>query len=220
MLKILLVAATKQEVLALINYYKIDVNEGEGLFTSISNPNISLLITGVGMVNTAFFLGSISNKVFDCIINIGICGAFSRYLQLGEVVNIVSDKLSEMGAEDGDTFIKYEELNLGGSADFISNTNLDSKQLNNLKKVSGITVNKIHGNDNSISKIKKTFNPDVESMEGAAFFRACSSFSKNYFQIRSISNYVEKRDKTKWNIPLAITNLNEYIINLITELNA
>jgi futalosine hydrolase len=172
------------------------------------------------MVNTAFFLGSISNKVFDCIINIGICGAFSRDLQLGEVVNIVSDKLSEMGAEDGDTFIKYEELNLGGSADFTSNTNLNSKQLNNLKKVSAITVNKIHGNDNSISEIKKIFSPDVESMEGAAFFRACSTLSKNYFQIRSISNYVEKRDKTKWNIPIAITNLNEYIIKLITELNA
>jgi futalosine hydrolase len=219
MLKILLVAATKHEVLPLINYYKIDVNEEEGLFTSISNSNISLLLTGVGMVNTAFFLGSISNKVFDCIINIGICGAFSRDLQLGEVVNIVSDKLSEMGAEDGDTFIKYEELNLGGSADFTSNTNLNSKQLNNLKKVSAITVNKIHGNDNSISEIKKIFSPDVESMEGAAFFRACSTFSKNYFQIRSISNYVEKRDKTKWNIPLAISNLNEYIIKLITELN-
>lgn len=219
MLKILLVAATKQEVLPIINYYDINVTNEEGLFTSKNNPNTCLLLTGVGMVNTAFFLGSLSHSRFDCIINVGVCGAFNKELQLGEVVNIVSDKLSEMGAEDGDTFIKYEDLNLGGSADFKSKTNLNNTLLNNLKKVSGITVNKIHGNKDSIADISNLYKPDVESMEGAAFFRACSTFSKNYFQIRSISNYVEKRDKTKWNIPLAITNLNECIILLIAELN-
>jgi futalosine hydrolase len=219
MLKILLVAATKHEVLPLINYYNINVNAEVGLFACKNKPNISLLLTGVGMVNTAFFMGSVSHHMFDCVINVGICGAFSRELELGEVVNIVSDKLSEMGAEDGDTFIKYEDLNLGGSADFKSNTNLTGTLLNDLKNVSGITVNKIHGNKDSIANVCNLYKPDVESMEGAAFFRACSAFSENYFQIRSISNYVEKRDKTKWNIPLAISNLNEYIIKLITELN-
>ncbi len=219
MLKILLVAATKQEVLPFINYFDINVTNGEGLFTSKNNANTCLLLTGVGMVNTAFFLGSVSHSRFDCIINVGICGAFNKELQLGEVVNIVSDKLSEMGAEDGETFIKYEDLNLGGSADFKSKTNFNSAQFNSLKKVSGITVNKIHGNKDSIATVSNLYKPDVESMEGAAFFRACSAFSENYFQIRSISNYVEKRDKTKWNIPLAISNLNEYIIKLITELN-
>jgi futalosine hydrolase len=55
-------------------------------------------------------------------------------------------------------------------------------------------------------------------MEGAAFFAGCIDFEADYIQIRAISNYVEKRDKSKWNLPLAIQNLNNELIQLITQL--
>ena len=51
-------------------------------------------------------------------------------------------------------------------------------------------------------------------MEGAAFLASCGH-AKHYTQIRAISNYVEKRDKSKWNMPLAIKNLNDFLINFI-----
>ena len=69
----------------------------------------------------------------------------------------------------------------------------------------------------SIELAKKLFSPNVESMEGAAFFAACKGLS-NFTQIRSVSNYVEKRDKSKWQIQLAITNLNRKMLNVLTEL--
>ncbi len=217
--KILIVSATKYEIEILLSIFKINVNNETGLFISNKFPlDISVLITGVGMVNTAFLMGKYSNHNFDFTINFGVCGAFNRNLKIGEVVNVTNDRLSEMGAEDGENFIKYDELKLGGTNVFECLIKTENVTLNNLKKVSGITVNTVHGKDESIKKTTQQFNPDVESMEGAAFFRSCSGLSTNHLQIRAISNYVEKRDKSKWNMPLAINNLNETAIKIIYEL--
>ena len=87
-----------------------------------------------------------------------------------------------------------------------------------MKKVKSITVNTVHGNKKSIAQIIKRLNPDIENMEGAAVFKVCNFFNTTCIQLRSISNYVEKRNKKKWNIPLAIQNLNfevERIISLL-----
>ena len=45
-------------------------------------------------------------------------------------------------------------------------------------------------------------------MEGAACMMVCNNLGFEFFQIRAISNYVEERSKEKWNISLAIKNLN------------
>ena len=37
-------------------------------------------------------------------------------------------------------------------------------------------------------------------MEGAAFFYVCLKEKVNFFQIRAISNFVEKRNKKNWEI--------------------
>ncbi|MCE3227595.1 MAG: mqnB [Bacteroidetes bacterium] len=218
--KFLIVAATKFEVQPLLDHFKILSLENEGLFRATSGVDISVTVTGVGMVNTAFAMGKLSGQTFDHLINIGICGAFDRELKQGEIVNVVSDTLSEMGAEDGNEFINYEDMKLGGTNTYRSFIEKDNGLLDSLKKVKGITVNKVHGNEESISKVKNTYNPQVESMEGAAFFRGCQGHSGNYYQLRAISNYVEKRDKSKWNIPVAIKNINEFVIKLITELDS
>jgi len=217
--KFLIVSATKSEVQPLLEHYKFSVYGNEGIFSTDSGPDLSVLIAGVGMVNTAFALGRYSHNMFDYIINVGVCGAINRDLKLGQVVNVVSDTLSEMGAENDKEFIKYANLNLGGTNEYYNQVDFKYEPLENLHKVSGITVNTIHGNEESISKVKTLFSADVESMEGAAFFRGCQRLSENYFQVRAVSNYVEKRDKSKWDIPLAIKNVNEFAIKLIDDLH-
>ena len=51
-------------------------------------------------------------------------------------------------------------------------------------------------------------------MEGAAFFQVCEKFNIPCLQIRSVSNKVEKRDLQKWDIDLAVKNLNEEVEKL------
>lgn len=93
-----------------------------------------------------------------------------------------------------------------------------SGTLKNLPPVSGITVNTVHGNSDSIKKVVRRFHPDIETMEGAAFFYACSQQKIPCLQIRAVSNYVAMRNKSAWNIPLAVKNLNETVIKILDEI--
>ena len=87
-----------------------------------------------------------------------------------------------------------------------------------MPKVKAISVNTTHGDDESIKKVKGLFNPQVESMEGAAFFYACLLEGITCAQVRSISNRVEKRNKDNWNIPLAVKNLCATTLKIINTL--
>jgi futalosine hydrolase len=215
----LVVSATRTEVEPLLSYFSITVNEDAGLFTRAVDPeNVAVLITGVGMVNTAYMLGKYSEKDFDYVINAGVCGAFDRSLKQGDVVCIQSDVLSEMGAEDDDKFILYHDLNLGGTNVYKAKSERFEKAVGALRKVSAVTVNKVHGNEASIEKAMELYHPQVESMEGAAFFRGCEAWA-NYIQLRAVSNYVEKRDKSKWRMKEAIENLNKELIRIIEGLS-
>jgi futalosine hydrolase len=89
-----------------------------------------------------------------------------------------------------------------------------------LKQGEGITVNKVHGSTESIEKIKKLHpNSLVESMEGAAVFYAADKMTIPVIEIRGISNYVERRNRATWNIPLAIMNSNKALIKTLEYLN-
>lgn len=216
-MNILVVSATEFEVKPLFGFLGIAIPT-----IGINNANIDfedkeiqVLITGVGMVNTALMLGKHLKNDYDLIINVGVCGAFDKQLELGELVHITEDILSELGAEDGEGFLTYNQMNLPGEHIYKGIYKDSYLMIELLKKVKGITVNTVHGNDVSIEKVKQLYHPDVESMEGAAFFAACLGMNGNCIQIRAISNYVEKRDKEKWQMPLAIKNLNDFLITFI-----
>ncbi len=171
---------------------------------------IDYLETGVGMVATAFTLGKcFAQQQFDLAINVGIAGAFDRTLQLGETVEVESDQFSELGAEEGSRLLNLKQMGLDYPEFYSQNGELKARHqfTHDLKKVKGITVNTVHGRSTSIEKIIQELNPQVESMEGAAFFHACLSQGLNCIQLRGLSNYVEKRDRSQWNIPLALDNL-------------
>jgi len=216
--KILIVAATAFEIDTVLKTFKIETDTSCGLYAG--SHNVSALITGVGMVNTAYYLGRHSHAEFDIIINAGICGAVNLSLKIGEVVDVVSDTLSELGAENDADFISFKDLNLGGTSLYLPKNTSNMATLKSLKKVNAITVNKVHGNTESIKKMIALHNPDIETMEGAAFFRGTEHMQAKCLQIRSVSNYVQKRDKSKWNVPLAIRNLNNFVIQLIKTINS
>ena len=209
-MKILVVAATLSEIAELHQHF----NRPPATFTS--TPGFDLLVTGVGMTATAYALGKHLSANYDLVLNLGIAGCFDHSVPLGAVLNINRDEFSELGAEDGDVFRSIDELGFGKSK-FESNCTSGVKMLNNLPKVHGITVNTVHGQQQHIAEIKKRLNPITESMEGAAVFYACEQAAVPCLQIRSISNYVEERNKAAWNIGLAIKNLNNWAIEFLTN---
>lgn len=203
MMQILIVAATQPEIQPLIDHFGAE-------------KPFDILITGVGMVATAFAMGSL--KKYGLVLNLGIAGSFDREIALGDVVEVIEDRLSELGAEDGDQFIPIEVLGFGGSIYTATAQLSDYIETFDLRKATSITVNTVHGDDNTISLIKARLNPQLESMEGAAFLYACRQLAIPGIQIRAVSNYVEKRNRDSWKIGIAVKNLNKFAIRFIEEL--
>ncbi len=217
-MKIIIVSATKFEIQPLLNAMdEVTYTSEHFIQSNFKKHKIDFLIAGVGMVATAFYCAKKINNNYDIALNIGICGSFNKNLELGTVVNIYEDCFSELGAEDGELFLNLEDLKLNGISKIKNKNEFKNNLLNELPKVNGITVNTTHGNESSIEKTVEQFHPTVESMEGAAFMFACEIEKIRYAQIRSVSNYVERRNKNAWNIPLAIKNLNTKLLDIINE---
>jgi len=203
------VAATFFEVESL----KFKVESGA---LNFQPSTLNFLITGAGMVATAFAMGKhLAVNSYDMAINIGIAGSFSKDIALGDVVEIVEDTFAELGAEDDEDFITIDKLGFGESS---FRSTYPVPQHFHIKKANAITVNTVHGNEASIRKISGRINAEIESMEGAAFFYACREAGLPCMQIRAVSNYVEKRNRDAWQIGLAIKNLDKFAVEFLKEL--
>ncbi len=207
-MKTLLVAATEAEIAP---FLKSD---------NYKDSSIDLLISGLGITFTTFELTQhLMQKKYDLVINVGIAGSFSQKYPIGTVVQVTEEQFADLAyetQEDYETFFESPFLDANTfpfkNGKLLSEIRLPfTKTLNSLPKVKGITVNKVHGQAESISIVQKKFDPDVESMEGAAVFYVCKQLSIPVLQIRSVSNFVEPRNKENWNIPLAINRLNKFL---------
>ena len=219
-MKILVVAATVQEIEPLVNTCQLPVIQRQ----SILNGNNSIqpcnaLITGVGMVATAFALGNhLANHTYDLAINLGIAGSFDRSIALGDVVEITQDTFTELGAEDDDQFITLDSLGFGKTTYATTARLSDYSTELKAQQATGATVNTVHGTESSIITLQRRATPEIESMEGAAFFYACQQAGVPALQIRAVSNYVEKRNRDAWKIGLAVNNLNNFAAKLLRNL--
>lgn len=207
-MKTLLVAATKAELTDVFTHFNLP-NEN-----FVQQAEFDILITGVGITATAFALGKHLNNDYNLVLNVGIAGSFDKQITLGSLVNIEEDNFADLGAEDHDSFLTLEDLGFG-KITYQAAYKETNPKIAQLQKVKGITVNKTHGNSKSIANIQQKFNPTTESMEGAAVFYACAANHLPCLQVRSISNYVTARDKSTWEIELAIKNLNLWVIDFI-----
>jgi futalosine hydrolase len=200
-MKILLVSATDAEV------------------AQLGDLSTDILVTGVGMVATAAWCARrLAEQRYDVALNVGLCGSFDPGLPPGTVVHVVSDRIAELGAEDGDAFIRFEDMQLPGGCAFANHAPPRSAALDSLPRVSGITVNTVHGADRSIAAVVARFAPQVESMEGAAFMYACGIHRMPYAQVRAVSNIVERRNRAAWRLSDAVANLSTSVRAILKSL--
>ena len=203
-MRTLVIAATHAEVQPLLTYFQLDGK------TKTTFGDFEVCISGVGIAATCFALGRKLHGQYSQVINLGIAGAFDRSLALGSVVNITKDIFSELGAENNQEFLSLSSMGFGA-------VEFSGLHLNSLPSVQGITVNKVHGNASSIADVVARLHPQTESMEGAAALYCCQMDKVSCLQVRAISNYVEARATERWNVPLAIHNLNDWAITHLTE---
>ena len=200
---ILVVAATELEVPRLAPHDR-------------DGHRVDVLITGVGMVATAARCSqALARTQVDLALNFGVCGSFDRSIALGTVVHVTSDRIADLGVEDGDRFISLQELGFTQQDELVNLAPPVNPILAALPRVRGITVNTAHGAERSIARVVSRFDPQVESMEGAAFAYACAINDVPYAQVRAVSNVVERRNREAWRLDLAIRNLHDCAVKIL-----
>jgi futalosine hydrolase len=214
-LRILFVTSTGAEAESLKRLPGIKTASGG---FSFGNSEISVLVTGVGSVATSWALTKwiAAENLPELAINAGIAGSFRDQIGIGEVVIPVSDRFADAGIETREGFMTLAEAGLEDPNSFPfkngiikSDNAFVNSALKMLKPVNAITVNTASGTASTIERLKKKYDPDIETMEGATFFYICSEEKIPFLAFRAISNMVEPRDRSKWNISLALGNLSE-----------
>lgn len=204
-MKILICTATEIEVDK--NCLKEIQNSGK--------HQVEWLVTGMGALATTHQL---TKKIIpakpDLIINAGIAGSFKKDLPIGEVVLVNEDIFADMGFNDISAFNHIS--NIDHQQDWIKNEYFNSLHL---KHVKGITVNTVTGSEMCVSELKRLYKPDIETMESYVYFYICHNENIPFIALRAISNEVGVRNKTYWNIPLAVHNLWLTLRNILNQIH-
>jgi futalosine hydrolase len=181
--------------------------------------------SGVGMLASAFSLTKlVMEDKPDLLLQIGMAGCFDNSVQLGKVVLVENEIAGDLGVEeDGkwrDVFnMKLERSNYPPfEKRLLPNPHLQKLNLLKLRAVTGLTVNEITTRKERIKQLVKKYNPTTESMEGAALHYVCRSMNIPFLQMRTISNYVGERDKSKWMMKEALDNLNQTLLKYVDKL--
>lgn len=213
----LLVAATAKEIAPFLGHYR----QNKLLREDVS---IDVLITGIGLTASAYTLTKqLQLKRPDLIIQAGVAGCFDKNIPLGAVVAIKQDAIADQGVIELNNLKTLFDLKLVPHNQFpfskgwLVNTS-DILKKTKLKKVKGISVNQATTSKPVIKLYRHHFQPVAESMEGAALHYVCLMENIPFLQVRSVSNYIGERNKKKWEMKKAISNLNDELMRLTESL--
>ena len=205
-MKLLIVAATEFEIAPFIS-------------TKIA---ADILITGVGSPACIYTLTKRLQQIkYDFVIQAGIAGTFKNSFTLAQTFFIKTDVFADLGIYEMDRFFTLFEKSFadpntvpyknGWLENLIKNTF-------NVSTANSITVNTVTDNLVQTSLFTKKYDPDLESMEGAAFHYVCIQENVPFLQVRSVSNFVGERVKTNWKMKESIENLNHHLSRIVLEL--
>jgi len=191
-------------------------------FSVDTEHTVSVLVSGIGGFATMYNVTKYCcEQRPDFVIHAGICGTFDKTLEIGETVNVMIDHFADFGVfEEGKWKTGFEmKLISSHKSPFTEGelvaTNTD---VASFPKVIGVTSQTISSLPEQISMLEKKFHPAVETMEGAYVHYVCIKEDIPFIQLRTVSNTVGERDKSRWNIALAVENLHRAIAEVIENL--
>jgi futalosine hydrolase len=207
-MQLLLVAATEMEIAPLLG----------------QNISADFLITGVGSPASIYKLvKALQQKQYDLVIQAGIAGTFSGADTLGETVLVEKDLFGDLGILENKQLNTLFDAGLARIDEFpwqngwLPNSN-EVLHHSRLRKVRAVTVNTVSDDLHLAGLYIQKYNAEIETMEGAALHYVCLRENIPFLQIRSLSNLVGERDKSKWEMKKAIQHLNEELGSLLKQI--
>lgn len=208
-MQILLVAATELEIAPFVK----------------DNPFVDILITGVGIHATTYHLTKKIHQLnYDMIIQAGIAGTIDKQIKAAKVFAIETDRFSDIGIIEKNEIKSLFDANLAEeNAHPFWQGGLHNKtpflQDCGLEICDALTVNLVSDDSRQSLSQGKRYNAMLETMEGAAFHYVCLQEEVPFLQIRSVSNTVGERDKSKWYLEKSIETLCNELKRLFNELH-
>jgi futalosine hydrolase len=195
---------------------EIDTKSFKSPFFHLTD-DVDVAVLDVGILPFTVALTSLFSKNYwTVVIQVGIAGAYmNRGLCIGDVVRVDTEILGDQGFEKVDgSFqswpLKENQEPISFSA---SDLSFSPPEIRMLKGVRGLTVNTCTGTSKTAENRCRSFNVDVESMEGASFLALAPLLNFKAYEVRAISNYVSDRNKSDWRIDDALAHLRTKIIN-------
>ena len=220
---------------------KNENNSGDGVTSLPHNDGMAfwLIITGVGTINAAH---AVTQAIEQCkpdrIIQMGIGGAFeSTGIDVGDLAVATSDTDIHVGVEKRSyphgplPFDLVEGLPETRHGRFHFDPALCGKTHEILiryahesprpapRVIQGdfITVSTLTVTPERVKALETAFSPCMESMEGSAVAQVAALYKIPLIQIRAASNRVGIRDKSQWNIPLAVRRVCDAVMEFASS---
>lgn len=204
----------------------------------IFDQNIALLEAGVGAVNTAHALTSVlDSKPPVCVVQVGIGGAYpDSGLSVGDIAIATEEVYGDLGIVLPNRYAFADEIGIpivpGDTPRF--NVMPVDDQLSEAAAAAAdrvaaetgcrakagrfLTLQQCTGCSTLAAELEQRFGAICENMEGAAAAHVCALYRIPFFEIRGISNIVEDRDTSKWDIPTASSRAQAAILNFFKSL--
>jgi futalosine hydrolase len=233
---IIVVASTTMELALLLEQSAAVPIRGIGRLTAfvgeICGREIILALTGIGKVNASWALTVLLERFSpELVINTGCGGAYQgKGLAVGDLAIAASETFADEGVQ---TLAGWRGLELIGIALFkggggeIFNTFPLSQELaaqalacavqHGFAAVVGpfLTVSTCSGSTAYADQLLRRYSGICENMEGAALAQVALIYDVLLLEVRAISNMVEDRDLTLWELKLAATRAQEFILTYL-----
>lgn len=220
---ILLVTATVKEMKSAIGgIMKLPpLTQGKPLAVDLGGRSALLLVTGIGVVNTAFALGqalAVNNP--GIVVLAGVAGTFDPLnFPVGSSCMVSTEIWPEYGLKTGDKVdpkgIGFSLAEINGEAvwdrvGMLSGESLGNSGLDRLAKLPeavSLTVSGVTATADAAARFRNEYGADLENMEGFAAAYACALEGVDICELRAVSNIVGSRESRDWNLRGALAEL-------------
>ncbi len=233
---IVITAATTRELALLIDNMGKSVRFGTGhreLYEGrVDGRKVVLAETGIGKVNTAVAVTRLLERFKPgLLINTGCAGAYEGSgLHVGDLALATTETYGDEGVE---TVAGWEPLELIGiplvtrqGKNYFNKFPLSAWAAEKAAQLAArkgvplhrgtfVTVSTCSGTAARGAEMARRAGGICENMEGAAAAHVALIYGVDCLEIRGISNMVEERDLSRWDIPLAVENVQRFILKFI-----
>ena len=218
-MRILICAAEQEELDCAIQALRLYESKIAG------KAQVDFMLTGIGSTSTCY---KVTKKLVEAeaegnryalAVNIGIAGSYDlEKFPVGSTALVVKEHFGDVGfmtALGFQTLFDSKTLDANmfpfkeGALEMLPLPEYFNDIANTYKRATGVTTQTITGDQKTVESLIKKYSPQIETMEGAAFFYVCLNEYVKFIQIRSVSNKVGEEDTAKWDTPKALASLKE-----------